>query len=330
MDTSRPSEDRQCSQTAEGSVAALLCAMSEIKHRRETGKYNSPEGGTSISTRPPTASMSSIGAHIDVDAITRASHEKNGILREASGGTGRPKADLRASIDSSDSKSDASNDESSSGVSESMTPSTRQNGSSGSDTSSGGSAPLKKRKSPQLGPQGGNNVKFQLTNKRKMTHRAVSSGYSSVTASTTTEGLSESDNEMQNSSMSCATFMSPAGTSNSSCTTSTGSSKKARPAMTHRELKPAPYFYYIDRSQDKDDDPLSPLSPPLCVPNFVIKLHAILIRKDLEDIIGWMPHGRSWKIVNPEEFEKQVLPHYFKQSSIASFHRQANGWGFRR
>lgn len=33
--------------------------------------------------------------------------------------------------------------------------------------------------------------------------------------------------------------------------------------------------------------------------------------------------------MNQTEFEKQVLPTYFKQSSIASFYRQANGWGFR-
>ena len=30
------------------------------------------------------------------------------------------------------------------------------------------------------------------------------------------------------------------------------------------------------------------------------------------------------------KFEKDVLPIYFKQNSIASFCRQANGWGFRR
>ena len=30
------------------------------------------------------------------------------------------------------------------------------------------------------------------------------------------------------------------------------------------------------------------------------------------------------------EFEKKVLPTYYNQSSIASFYRQANGWGFRR
>ncbi|KAL3785626.1 hypothetical protein ACHAW5_003406 [Stephanodiscus triporus] len=89
-------------------------------------------------------------------------------------------------------------------------------------------------------------------------------------------------------------------------------------------------FYYIDHSRDVDDDPLSPLSPALSVPNFVIKLHAILICESLSDVIAWMPHGRSWKILNQTEFDRQVLPTYFNQGNVSSFYRQANGWGFRR
>jgi hypothetical protein len=65
-----------------------------------------------------------------------------------------------------------------------------------------------------------------------------------------------------------------------------------------RVLNPNPYFYYIDRSREADDDPLAPLSPALCVPNFVIKLHAILICESLSNVVSWMPHGRSWQILN--------------------------------
>jgi hypothetical protein len=72
-----------------------------------------------------------------------------------------------------------------------------------------------------------------------------------------------------------------------------------------RMLNPAPYFYYVDHSRDINDDPLSPLSPVLSVPNFVIKLHAILIREDLSDVIAWMPHGRSWKILNQVRLQLQ-------------------------
>ncbi len=82
---------------------------------------------------------------------------------------------------------------------------------------------------------------------------------------------------------------------------STKSARRSNIAPSYREvrvLNPSPYFYYIDHSRGSDDDPLAPLSPALSVPNFVIKLHAILICESLSNIISWMPHGRSWKILN--------------------------------
>lgn len=96
------------------------------------------------------------------------------------------------------------------------------------------------------------------------------------------------------------------------------------------DLKPYPFYYYVDHSRDVDDDPMTPLTPPGRVPNFPAKMHAILSRDDLSDIISWMPHGRSWRILKPREFEVQVIPAYFKHSKFTSFIRQANGWGFRR
>ena len=92
-------------------------------------------------------------------------------------------------------------------------------------------------------------------------------------------------------------------TSRSSGKKSTGNKHSLSPSYREvRMLNPAPYFYYVDHSRDIDDDPLSPLSPAISVPNFVIKLHAILIREDLSDVIAWMPHGRSWKILNEVRF----------------------------
>lgn len=79
------------------------------------------------------------------------------------------------------------------------------------------------------------------------------------------------------------------------------SARQSHAGSSYREvrvLNPSPYFYYIDRSRDVDDDPLAPLSPALSIPNFVIKLHAILICDSLSNIISWMPHGRSWQILN--------------------------------
>lgn len=59
-------------------------------------------------------------------------------------------------------------------------------------------------------------------------------------------------------------------------------------------------------------------------------MHAILSRPDLADIVAWMPHGRSWRVLKPREFEIRVIPTYFDHQKFSSFIRQANGWGFRR
>jgi hypothetical protein len=92
----------------------------------------------------------------------------------------------------------------------------------------------------------------------------------------------------------------------------------------------APFYHYRDYSQEVDPDPLTPLTPPGRVPNFPAKMHAILSRPDLTDIVAWMPHGRSWRVLKPREFELRVIPTYFEHSKFSSFVRQANGWGFRR
>lgn len=91
-----------------------------------------------------------------------------------------------------------------------------------------------------------------------------------------------------------------------------------------------PFYYYQDFSNEPDSDPSVPLTAPGRVPNFPAKMHAILSRDDLSEIIGWMPHGRAWKVFKPREFEVLVLPTYFEHSKFSSFIRQANGWGFRR
>jgi hypothetical protein len=91
-----------------------------------------------------------------------------------------------------------------------------------------------------------------------------------------------------------------------------------------------PYFYYRDFSTLPDPDPSSPITAPGRIPNFPAKMYAILSRKDLSDIITWLPHGRSWKVLKPREFEVKVIPTYFEHSKFSSFIRQANGWGFRR
>ena len=92
----------------------------------------------------------------------------------------------------------------------------------------------------------------------------------------------------------------------------------------------APYFYYKDYSTHPDPSPEKPLTLPGRIPSFPVKMHAILSRSDLSDIVCWLPHGRAWRVLKPREFEVKVIPTYFEHNKFSSFIRQANGWGFRR
>ena len=54
-------------------------------------------------------------------------------------------------------------------------------------------------------------------------------------------------------------------------------------------------------------DPLLTCDVHLC---FIAEMHAILTNPALADVVGWAPHGRSWRIIKPREFEVRVLPKY--------------------
>jgi hypothetical protein len=66
------------------------------------------------------------------------------------------------------------------------------------------------------------------------------------------------------------------------------------------------------------------------VQKFPAKLYAILAQKEFQDIIAWLPHGRSWKILRPNLFESLVMPLFFEYSNYNSFNRLVNAWSFRR
>lgn len=65
-------------------------------------------------------------------------------------------------------------------------------------------------------------------------------------------------------------------------------------------------------------------------PTFPLKLHMILSRPEWHDVVCWLPHGRSFRILNPQAFEELVLPLYYQHAKYASFARQLNGWNFKR
>ena len=101
---------------------------------------------------------------------------------------------------------------------------------------------------------------------------------------------------------------------------------------------------YRDYSRvTKDDDPGLEADTPSPTPSsrassessirvqkFPAKLYVILAQKEFQNIIAWLPHGRSWKILKPALFETMVMPLFFEYSNYHSFNRLVNAWSFRR
>ena len=99
--------------------------------------------------------------------------------------------------------------------------------------------------------------------------------------------------------------------------------------MSELKLAPYPFYCYTDHSRDLDIKRQSLKDQAGHVPNFLLKLHAILSDPNLTSIISWDTHGRSFRILKSQEFEEKILPLFFEHSSLASFQRQVNCWCFR-
>lgn len=66
---------------------------------------------------------------------------------------------------------------------------------------------------------------------------------------------------------------------------------------------------------------------------FPMKLYRMLsVVEDLglSHIVSWKPHGRAFEVKDVDQFVKNVMPRFFKQSKITSFQRQLNLYGFQR
>jgi len=64
--------------------------------------------------------------------------------------------------------------------------------------------------------------------------------------------------------------------------------------------------------------------------SFPEKLMELLNMPEVQHIICWLPHGKSFIIVRPKVFASEIMPHYFRQAKYASFTRKLNRWGFRQ
>ena len=63
---------------------------------------------------------------------------------------------------------------------------------------------------------------------------------------------------------------------------------------------------------------------------FPVKLMETLMSNYDERYVAWLPDGKSFVIIHPEEFVNRVLSSAFKNSKYASFVRKLNRWGFAR
>lgn len=71
-------------------------------------------------------------------------------------------------------------------------------------------------------------------------------------------------------------------------------------------------------------------SAPKTKPAFVLKLWTMVNDPKNAAHIQWMPDGLSFQVVGREQFEKTVLPKYFKHSNFSSFVRQLNMYGWHK
>ena len=66
---------------------------------------------------------------------------------------------------------------------------------------------------------------------------------------------------------------------------------------------------------------------------FPFRFHMILSEIESDGnahIVSWLSHGRSFAIHKQGLFQAEIMPKYFKQSKITSFHRQLNLYGYQR
>jgi HSF-type DNA-binding len=78
---------------------------------------------------------------------------------------------------------------------------------------------------------------------------------------------------------------------------------------------------YLD-SQEEEADEDSKIFPQ--------RLMEILHDSSNHDSIAWLPHGKSFIIVDRQKFCNSTLPKYFRKTKFTSFTRKLNRWNFSR
>lgn len=66
------------------------------------------------------------------------------------------------------------------------------------------------------------------------------------------------------------------------------------------------------------------------IPGFVNKLYRMVDDESTSLLIKWSTDGRTFLVLSPEDFSRQVLPLFFKHNNFSSFVRQLNMYGFHK
>lgn len=98
----------------------------------------------------------------------------------------------------------------------------------------------------------------------------------------------------------------------------------------NNQLLPSKLFRNPLTSQQQQQQHESSPRHPKTRPAFVNKVWSMLNDKSNVNLIQWSADGKSFIVVNREEFLHEILPKYFKHSNFASFVRQLNMYGWHK
>lgn len=101
----------------------------------------------------------------------------------------------------------------------------------------------------------------------------------------------------------------------------------AAPRITSDPMTPR-----VAPNQEHEESPLRSLGR-LGAGSFPAKLMFLLQSvedENLSHIVSWQPHGRAFMVHNQKEFQRQILPRWFRQTKYSSFQRQLNIYEFKR
>ena len=99
------------------------------------------------------------------------------------------------------------------------------------------------------------------------------------------------------------------------------SKKRKEPSTGDGEKKPAEK----KPSEKKPKGEGSSLAPP-----FLLKLYDMVTQAATDEVVQWAVGGSALMVTDVQTFTAKLLPVYFKHSSMRSFTRQLNNYGFSR